>query len=87
MSTADSQSNSFALLNRLLRTYLAPHRRKLALAVVLMVVASITTSGKALLIRYIFDEIFASVETAGSADRASLPKWRLVYICVSSLQG
>src|SRR3984885_4287412 len=46
-------------MKRLLRTYLAPHRQKLALAVVLMVVASITTSGKALLIRYIFDEIFA----------------------------
>jgi subfamily B ATP-binding cassette protein MsbA len=59
VSTADSQSHSFALLKRLLRTYLAPHRRELALAVVLMVVASITTSGKALLIRYIFDEIFA----------------------------
>jgi subfamily B ATP-binding cassette protein MsbA len=43
----------------LLRTYLAPHRRELAFAVGLMVVASITTSGKALLIRYIFDEIFA----------------------------
>jgi subfamily B ATP-binding cassette protein MsbA len=59
VSTADTQSHSFVLLKRLLRTYLAPHRRQLASAVALMVVASITTSGKALLIRYIFDEIFA----------------------------
>ena len=59
MSKADTQSNSFALLKRLLRTYLAPHRKELAIAVLLMVVASVTTSGKALLIRYIFDEIFA----------------------------
>jgi subfamily B ATP-binding cassette protein MsbA len=59
VSAADTQSHSFALLKRLLRTYLAPHRKALGLAVVLMVVASITTSGKALLIRYIFDEIFA----------------------------
>jgi subfamily B ATP-binding cassette protein MsbA len=59
VSTADTQSHSFVLLKRLLRTYLAPHRRELAFAVSLMVVASITTSGKALLIRYIFDEIFA----------------------------
>jgi ATP-binding cassette, subfamily B, bacterial MsbA len=59
VSTADTQSHSFVLLKRLLRTYLAPHRRELAFAVLLMVVASITTSSKALLIRYIFDEIFA----------------------------
>jgi subfamily B ATP-binding cassette protein MsbA len=59
VSNADTQSHSLVLLKRLLRTYLAPHRRQLALAVALMLVASITTSGKAVLIRYIFDEIFA----------------------------
>jgi subfamily B ATP-binding cassette protein MsbA len=60
----DRQSHSLALLKRLLRTYLAPHRGQLAVAVVLMVAASIATSGKALLIRYIFDEIFASKQEA-----------------------
>jgi subfamily B ATP-binding cassette protein MsbA len=59
VSNADTQTHSFTLLRRLLRTYLAPHRKQLAIAVVLMLVASITTSGKAVLIRYIFDEIFA----------------------------
>jgi subfamily B ATP-binding cassette protein MsbA len=59
VSNADPQSHSLTLLKRLLRTYLAPHRKQLSVAVALMLVASITTSGKALLIRYIFDEIFA----------------------------
>jgi len=59
VSNADPQSHSLTLLKRLLRTYLAPHRKQLAVAVMLMLVASITTSGKAVLIRYIFDEIFA----------------------------
>jgi len=59
VTTADTQSHSLTLLKRLLRTYLAPHRKQLAVAVMLMLVASITTSGKAVLIRYIFDEIFA----------------------------
>jgi subfamily B ATP-binding cassette protein MsbA len=59
VSNADTQSHSFTLLKRLLRTYLAPHRKQLAVAVMLMLAASITTSGKAVLIRYIFDEIFA----------------------------
>ncbi len=64
MNQLDRQSHSLALLKRLLRTYLAPHRGQLAVAVVLMVAASIATSGKALLIRYIFDEIFASKQEA-----------------------
>jgi subfamily B ATP-binding cassette protein MsbA len=59
LSQPDRQSHSLHLLKRLLRTYLAPHGRQLALAVLLMIVASVTTSGKAVLIRYIFDEIFA----------------------------
>ena len=59
LSQPDRQSHSLHLLKRLLRTYLAPHGRELALAVLLMIVASVTTSGKAVLIRYIFDEIFA----------------------------
>ncbi len=59
MSQADNQSHSLVLLKRLLRAYLAPHGKALSLAVLLMIVASVTTSGKAVLIRYIFDEIFA----------------------------
>jgi subfamily B ATP-binding cassette protein MsbA len=62
-STSD-QSHSLALLKRLVRTYLAPHRGALALSVLLMIVASVTTSGKAVLIRYIFDDIFASKNAA-----------------------
>lgn len=60
LTQPDRQSHSLTLLKRLLRTYLAPHKGQLAVAVVLMVAASVATSGKALLIRYIFDEIFAS---------------------------
>lgn len=56
----DRQSPAWPLLKRLLRSYLAPHRGELAVAVLLMIAASITTSGKAVLIRYIFDDIFAS---------------------------
>ncbi len=58
------QRNSLALLKRLVNSYLAPHRGPLALAVLLMVLASITTSGKAVLIRYIFDDILASKNSA-----------------------
>jgi subfamily B ATP-binding cassette protein MsbA len=57
--STDRQGNSLHLLKRLLRIYLAPHKGRLAVAVILMLVASATTSGKAVLIRYIFDEIFA----------------------------
>jgi subfamily B ATP-binding cassette protein MsbA len=39
--------------------YLLPHGGALALALLFMVIASATTSGKALLIRHIFDDIFA----------------------------
>ncbi|HTJ64860.1 MAG TPA: ABC transporter transmembrane domain-containing protein [Alphaproteobacteria bacterium] len=59
MTQSDRQSHSLVLLKRLLRTYLAPHKGQLAVAVLLMIAASITTSGKAVLIRYIFDTIFA----------------------------
>ncbi len=48
------------LLRRLVRMYLLPHGRELALALLFMTVASATTSGKALLIRHIFDDIFAA---------------------------
>ena len=40
--------------------YLLPHGKELALAVIFMAVASATTSGKALLIRHIFDDIFTA---------------------------
>ncbi len=60
MTQPDRQSHSLVLLKRLLRTYLAPHRGQLSVAVLLMVAASVATSSKALLIKYIFDEIFAS---------------------------
>jgi subfamily B ATP-binding cassette protein MsbA len=56
---SDRQGRSLPLLRRLVTTYLRPHGGALSVAVVLMVAASITTSGKAVLIRYIFDEIFA----------------------------
>jgi subfamily B ATP-binding cassette protein MsbA len=55
----DRQSQSLPLLRRLVTTYLRPHRGALSVAVVLMIAASVTTSGKAVLIRVIFDEIFA----------------------------
>jgi subfamily B ATP-binding cassette protein MsbA len=58
-TTLDRQTHSGALLRRLLRTYLLPYRGQLAIAVVLMLVAAVMTSGKALLIKYIFDDIFA----------------------------
>jgi subfamily B ATP-binding cassette protein MsbA len=54
-----SDSRSLPLLRRLAGSYLLPHRGELAVAVLLMLAASITTSGKAVLIRYIFDDIFA----------------------------
>jgi len=53
-------SNSFQLLKRLVRSYLLPHKGELALALFFMAVASATTSGKAVLIRHIFDDIFAA---------------------------
>jgi subfamily B ATP-binding cassette protein MsbA len=40
--------------------YLLPHGGQLALALLFMGIASATTSGKALLIRHIFDDIFAA---------------------------
>ncbi len=46
------------LLKRLVRSYLLPHGGQLALALLFMAIASATTSGKAVLIRYIFDDIF-----------------------------
>ena len=56
----DNQSNSLLLLKRLVRRYLLPHSGELALALFFMVIASATTSGKAVMIRYIFDDIFAA---------------------------
>lgn len=64
MTQPDRQSTSLALLKRLLGTYLAPHRGQLAVAVVLMIAASAATSSKALLIKYIFDEVFAQKQQA-----------------------
>jgi subfamily B ATP-binding cassette protein MsbA len=60
LTRSDRQSHSLVLLKRLLRTYLAPHKGELSVAVLLMIVASVMTSGKAILIRYIFDTIFAN---------------------------
>jgi subfamily B ATP-binding cassette protein MsbA len=60
LSRNASQSNSLYLLKRLIRSYLLPHGGELALALLFMVIASATTSGKALLIRHIFDDIFAA---------------------------
>jgi len=60
LTQSDRQSSSLVLLKRLLGTYLAPHKGELSVAVLLMVVASVMTSGKAVLIKYIFDTIFAS---------------------------
>jgi subfamily B ATP-binding cassette protein MsbA len=54
------QGRSIPLLKRLARRYLLPHGGELALALVFMVIASATTSGKALLIRHIFDDVFTA---------------------------
>ncbi len=48
------------LLTRLVRTYLLPHGGQLVLALLFMGVAAATTSGKAVLIRHIFDDIFTA---------------------------
>ena len=57
-SSGDVQRHSLVLLKRLVRTYLLPYAPQLAVATLMMVVASVATSGKAELIRYIFDDIF-----------------------------
>lgn len=57
---AGRQSHSLALLKRLVLTYLLPHSGQLMLSVLFMGIASATTSGKAVLIRHIFDDIFTS---------------------------
>jgi len=54
------RSNSFSLLNRLVRSYLLPHMGQLSLALVFMGLAAVTTSGKAYLIQHIFDDIFTA---------------------------
>ena len=59
-SKTGQQRHSLALLNRLVRSYLLPHWPQLLLALVFMGITSAATSGKAVLIRHVFDDIFAS---------------------------
>jgi len=58
--TSDRNSNSLPLLKRLVRRYLLPHGGELAWALLFMTIASVTTSGKAVLIRHIFDDVFTA---------------------------